>query len=453
MPYVSESVKSTFTDIRYGRSTSTRTATVATGPTKTQLGFRSAPPSEKEAIAAARTRRGVTTKQVIADLETVEAYFLGTDAGAWTEHDRTYEEFARSAPASGNVRFKERYSSSFPWSESRSSTAVLVPGGFVATYLPSPTSQREFFRIGESLRRATVPDAPTFNLVRSLGELKDAPMMFKAMNYRPRTTADFGSAYLNQVFGVQPTVSDMQKLAEAALALAEPMDEYTEKQSRIIRRRKSYTLNEESQTSQVGTQGSSPGHIQVNPLRWQVWGESPKSALWWSGGQSHHYKETVTAYARYEQVIVRNGSTDNQASFRQKAQRLLGSGLSASVIYDLSPYTWLLGWYKDFGGILRYQENLSNSNTFARGGGISHVREGKGALTLSAISSIPNELIVEPCMLAGTSSYRRHQRFAGTSPYSLTPGSPSDLDGSQWAILAAMGLARSTGIPLGWGAK
>lgn len=438
MPYVTESKKADQVTVAWGLNKS-RTTVASQGSQKQQLGFRSRPPSKEEvdSIAAQkRTRSMGTSKRTLVQLDTLGAYFHGTDSGAWSEHDRRYTEVDYGSPSVTTVD-----TLTGPY------TVALTTWGVYQGVFPAAAKQSEILRLGDSLRRATVPDAPSFNLVRAIGELRDAPKMLAMANYRPSSASDVGSAYLNQVFGIQPTLSDMQKGAEAALALMPALSEYTKQERRIIRRRKSYMLQDVTKSYQWSSAGGAPSHIQTGPARFSLFGTLTGNRF--EAVIDAHHTERVTAYARYEQVIVRNGSTDYQNSFRRKAERLLGSGLSVSTVYDLTPYTWLFNWYRDLGGVLRYQENLNNSGTFARGGGVSHFVDTTVSCLLRSVKASISEHY--PCTLAAVAKARQHVRNSGTSPYSLTPGSPAQLSGDQWAILGAMGLARSAGVPLGWG--
>jgi len=141
---------------------------------------------------------------------------------------------------------------------------------------------------------------------------------------------------------------------------------------------------------------------------------------------------------------------DSGRSISKKLQPLLGSGLSADVIYDLTPYSWLLNWVKNFGSVLSYQEALTGADVVADAHGFT-IRQIKRVGWTASWSENPYGslfYVTSQSAPVGTAYTRSDRRKAGTSPYSLTTGSWDSLSGSQWAILGALGLASAPGVPL-----
>jgi hypothetical protein len=138
--------------------------------------------------------------------------------------------------------------------------------------------------------------------------------------------------------------------------------------------------------------------------------------------------------------------------YSQLAQRLVGGGANAETIYDLTPYSWLVDWFFDIGGVIAYQQNLADNQMIAIRKSFSVIEQVYASArivdyTYDSSGVVGAYKLARPVRFnANTAIYRwkRVQRGVG-NPYSVTP--TWSLSKQQWAIAAAMGLSRSEGVP------
>ena len=138
-------------------------------------------------------------------------------------------------------------------------------------------------------------------------------------------------------------------------------------------------------------------------------------------------------------------------AYKAMAESLIGEGASLGTLYDLTPYSWLANWYVDVGGILHYQQAIANNQVAAVSNGYSlmellSVRASLQTPTLLASDTyVIDTLSQSPGYAVATYGWKRHTRRGGT-PYSMSP--TWSMSPQQWAITGALGLSRSTGVPI-----
>lgn len=293
----------------------------------------------------------------------------------------------------------------------------------------------------------TMPTNPASDLAVSLAEIKreGLPSITGASLFRDQVSAHkkLGSEYLNIEFGWKPlvgaTVETMNAVAESARILRQ----YQRDSGRWVRR--DYTFPEEI-TQKVNplkqlTTGSTGTYL-VDPrndtAKW--------SPLWTSGAtQFHdHTKTTRQVYFRgaYSYYLQSGNSHLNKLfGFEQKARRLLGLELTPEVLWELSPWSWLVDWN------LNVQDNIHNAEALNRDGLV--IRYGYlmcktvSEHTLTVTNVTPRN---GPTFGPITVTYRitRKQRVRA-EPYGFG-SNPAAYTSRQWAILAALGMTKAPNI-------
>lgn len=441
MPYVSDS--QSFTTGTFPRPGGH--VTCHYGTAKAQYGYRSGVINFNP-DAAPTVVRGPTSRHTLEMLGNSEAYFTGRRSDGWAEHNRTYQEWVVSTPTHG------QYTGVNPRYGFSATVTPYLMESVAPTFTEALPPSREIDRLAESLSRATVPDRPFTNVTRMMGELRDAPQLLAVANYIPRSTSDLGGSYLNQVFGVQPTVGDMQRLGEAVHRVIPAVRDEIAGCSNLIQARRAADLTKGyAVSSEFNTYRSALPSYLGTPYTGQAmcWGfDSLGSNFGLHVGISKTESSSLVAYGRYQRIVVRMDSMNR--SLGAKLRPLLGSGASADTIYDLTPYTWLLNWVWDFGSVLRYQEALNGADVVAMAHGSTIERNARVGWTATVRRNPyePSYSVARVTPASGYSRFRSSTRTGGSSPYSLTAGSWDTLSGTQWAILAALGLARSPGVPI-----
>lgn len=462
MPYVSESYSSPPATIQVRKRGTATSVSIQPQMSKSQYGYRSRSltPVEERGIREGN-HTAADTVSLLAAYEEANYEYAESPSRAFMVNDRI---FSRTTAQHGAFT---------------SSTQLKVPadpnyrvdiGGFIsvtgvpqAALQPAPSEGVLRSRSGQMMRRA-VPTKSEINLTRSIGELRHAPLMLKASNYRPRNLREVGGAYLNYVFGIAPTLSDLQSLAETVIESDSIIKGYVAQERRRLRRRQQMELWS-AQDSGVDTSKSdafrqAAANTSIGPIPCQVGYILPAGSsygfddvlrplLSWSWSSRQYLRMFVT----FEYFVPKpEGLEGRLKRYRQIATRLVGGGLDASTVYDLTPWTWLGNYLVDVGGLLRYQQTVADHQVVATRSGFCLVHETRAQVTYMGRYYDSTGLVgawpvfsdaFSPC----TSALRsfRMERRAG-SPYNMQP--QWDLSSQQWGILGALGLARSPGVPI-----
>lgn len=291
---------------------------------------------------------------------------------------------------------------------------------------------------GQRAIAQTLPTKAEANLAAFLGELREGfPSLVGYYTYRQGrfSTSTAGKEFLNYEFGIQPTKSDMQKMAQAVLSVAKTIKQMKRDNEKVIRRR--LHLGSYSQIVDVGLQ--TPGQLlpyrggfDLQPYFFNSTGvakvtDDIRSEAWFSGAftyflaQAHDFLHKIDEYERL-------------------ANKLLGTDLTPEVIWQLTPWSWLFGWFTDLNSFFTNISYLSNDNLVLRYGYVMHhvkvVRERRvtGIVPQIKTTGIPPSTVVYT-----TSEYKSRIR---STPYGFGLN-VQNLSPTRWAILAALGFTKS----------
>lgn len=372
-----------------------------------------------------------------------------------------YEYNSRPDRVSSMVNYRD-YSENgetpvtFPWefvtptgSSTRGISAISCTASVPGSLLPSTP---DLGYMASGMMRSSLPTAPAIDLLRSLVELKDFPRSLRAANYAPSSASGLGDAYLNQVFGLQPTARDIATLANVVLGSDSIVRHFVDYERRQVRRRRSRVLSEVtnnwtnllnanevrsslSMRDESGTfWGDVTCHLVPTGYSDQGYWVAPMQLLTSCSGISE-----LRQFATFEYFIPRPTNLVGRMDvYRRKATQLLGGGLGPSTVYALTPWSWLGDWLVDIGGLLRYQESVAaNSVVATRNGWVHEARSSmisQLAPTKDWFSSVRRG--------AFTTCYSsaKEQRRRSGGPYSILQ--PWELSGSQGAIVGALAVAR-----------
>lgn len=459
MPYVSESSPNrdrVFPLTGVGQGTG-YTLTLPDGTLKTQYGYRSGPLSPKEEAAIEnRSQQGkwAHVRTQINDLEAYDYDHTSRPDRPFAVNDRRFiaNDFYPTAVRS-DVSY-DRLTPPFGRTD-RSALGALGIRGFQGSF-PTPPSNSQLEGMAGSLLRSSAPAKPEFNLMRFVGELRDAPSLFRAAAYRPDNLEEAGGAYLNYVFGVQPTVSDLQSMAETVVKADSVVKDFVSRQKVQLRRSRTRSIESLSDSGTTGPQTQIKGFASRDL---SVGGKiSYRAANLLNGGLvstydiaayvlnwSWSYRSSVRSFATFEYFIEQPHNLESRLEYyRKAATRVVGGGLDLSTAYDLAPWTWLAGWFVDFGGLLRYQQGIADQSIVMSRSGFSFYEEAHANISVHYVRKDSSVPAVISGNVADTSAganfrWRHHVRQSG-SPYSISP--TWSLNPQQWAITAALGLSQ-----------
>jgi hypothetical protein len=122
---------------------------------------------------------------------------------------------------------------------------------------------------------------------------------------------------------------------------------------------------------------------------------------------------------------------DKYERYAAEADRLLGVDLTPEVLWNLSPWSWMLDWFGDFGDVMTNISNLGHDGTVMQYG---YLIERKNIQQTWTATFNGQPLRTEV-------SYLTKQRMPA-SPYGFGVKF-EELSSKQLAILAALGLSHS----------
>lgn len=191
------------------------------------------------------------------------------------------------------------------------------------------------------------PVQPRMGLGQAIGELRDFPSLFKL---QLRRFKDLGSGYLNYQFGWRPFIKDLLDFIQ--------MQKKVENHIRFVRKnngkwlKRSGVLRDETST----TTADGIGTIQPVPIPQFIWGypNSPiatrrrtlitKDRIWFEGRMKFYIwgLEVDKAESVWTSPLLR---------------KLYGFEITPSLLWELTPFTWLADWISNVGDIY---DNMSN---------------------------------------------------------------------------------------------
>lgn len=145
------------------------------------------------------------------------------------------------------------------------------------------------------------------------------------------------------------------------------------------------------------------------------------------------------AYLYY--VPKSDGSLAGKLEYWQdRANKLLQTDLTPSVLWQLAPWSWLVDWFTEVGNSIKNFSALASDNLVVKYGYLMIRQEHKHTIQMSNLSTRQggNLVAVNPSCSFTTIS---KERFRAT-PYGFGIDLNS-LTARQWSILAALGMTRS----------
>jgi len=340
-----------------------------------------------------------------------------------------------------------------PWSiDIQAPITIRRPGTSLLNHYPviAPLTPDEVKRFGTQMIKQAIPTSPSVSLTRFVGELKKdglpvLPLLSmqgtrKSSDRNPNQILDkanlqtVGGEYLNLVFGWQPVVSDLMGLMETVMSASTILEQYRRDSGKIVRRRISWPVQVSSsnQTLETSTGESLffgyANHSEIaNPGlgRRQV-EETMRTTqrIWFSGAFTYY-------------LDLGDGILSRLKRYEQYANKLLGTRLTASTAYDLTPFSWLVDWFGEIGDILSNAESLSSDGLVIRHGYLMrHTRSDRYLCTVPP----PGTPWSGRPFYTNYRSERKERVRASPFGFGLNQ---SGFTGQQWAILAALGMSRS----------
>jgi len=330
----------------------------------------------------------------------------------------------------------------------------LVPyrSGHVKSY-PSvnPMTANEISLFGSRAIKATTPTRPAASLATTLGEVvRDGFPLISVLNNQisrrspdpdlngrldltkdlPVSTA--GSEFLNYTFGWSPLVGDLIKLLKAVSNSYEIISQYVRdgQPGLYVRRRMQFEPVVDTGFTDQGecTFLYAQQILQPAPTAGVFTQEdSVRQLMWFSGAYKYFVDVDSSTLARFQR-------------YAKEADKLLGLQLSAEVLWELTPWSWLLDWKVDIGTLLSNASNFQNDDLVLLWGYLMRRTDA----VRRYVSRGPTFSSVNPGAVSHSFKVVQKERYKAT-PFGFGV-TTADFSDQQWAILAALGLTKGDKI-------
>jgi len=325
-------------------------------------------------------------------------------------------------------------------------TALGFEGGWIAE--------------GNSLWGPTIPDltpdwgtkaiakvAPTksnASIATALIELRDGlPKMPGRALKNARGFKDLSKVgpeeFLNYVFGLVPTLSDIRSIASAIVNQKKILDQFQRDNDKVVRRRYGFPLRSSVENWSSGSLPAS--RLSPVPMGWEAPGSnslpenmflsasaertlSKQEKIWFSGAFRYHLASTDSQWGRIERTS-------------QLMAHLLGARLDAETMWAAMPWSWLVDWFSDTGDIISNATHAILDGQLLQYGYVMCETTQYSTITSKNVTSSSGQSFGD---ITTAFISRRKQRVKAT-PYGFGLNPDSFLP-QQWGILSSLGMTR-----------
>jgi len=317
---------------------------------------------------------------------------------------------------------------------------ILMPCYAPGTYptLIAPSSNQIDID-GTRLMSMCLPTKPEAQLAQFLGELRERlPQVPGQLLAQAKSAKSLGGEYLNVEFGIKPFRSDLQKFARSVLDAASIVRQFQRDAGRVVRR--GAELSGSSHYERVGSQDNGdlnmPIFWNLQPYSWFYANRPPcviedsfHSETWFTGAFQYYLNDAHHFLGRL-------------GNWERLANRLLGTDLTASVIWELTPWSWLVDWHSDIGTFFSNVDAFSEDKLVLRYGYVMHKQSATRIESVTGLIRQPGVTYAPTSVVTYKSASRKRRTRA--TPYGFGVDA-QNLSPVRLAILAALGLTKSPG--------
>lgn len=187
----------------------------------------------------------------------------------------------------------------------------------------------------------TLPSVPQASIAAFLGELREGlPRIVGAAALKDHALHSVGDEYLNVVFGILPTIGDLQKIAKASKNYDDFQRGWAEKaaKGKIARRAVSLAKVESTNTTTPGPRG---------PYGYHGYGANMAAGTGWTTTTIHNEAWFSGAYR-----VEPPSPTESQFQKLRELTYDFGLVPDITTAWQLTPWSWLLDWVVNFDDFL-----------------------------------------------------------------------------------------------------
>lgn len=268
----------------------------------------------------------------------------------------------------------------------------------------------------------------------ALGEIKKdgIPHLIGSRTWKTRTLSgkNAGNEYLNAQFGWKPLVSEVKSFTNAVSRAHKLIKQYERDSGRVVRRRYEFP-----------TETSRSEQVFLNRQPWMAGYTDGLFGSNWFSGKLVITTETTrrTWFSGAFTYWLPSGYDSRKQLDRLElfANKILGTELSPSLLWELAPWSWAADWFGNIGDVLSNVSDAANSGLVLRYGYVMEHTITKvtyrwiGGPPLIGVSDLPLPVVslTETKQRRGATPFGFGLNWSGLSPYQLS-------------IAAALGLSK-----------
>jgi len=282
-----------------------------------------------------------------------------------------------------------------------------------------PEEEVSLWGMGSTAIKQVAPVLPATSLSTTLGELREGlPQLARKLGSISQAANSGSSNYVGWQFGVKPLVADIKKIRESLSEYDETLARFERESGELLHRKFHFdTVKTDQLEGTPVTTYAWPAPLQPTGPRQGVKETRliRTTDTWFSGAFSYYFPR------------VRTGVQELLTWCDQ-----MGVGLTPDTFWNLTPYTWLLDWFANFGDVVFNISYLFDNSQILNYGYLMRTT----TLTRQVNWRSPAGNTIQEF-----SAIRKLRIRASPFGFGLTE---EDLSPSQLAILAALGITRAT---------
>lgn len=277
--------------------------------------------------------------------------------------------------------------------------------------------------MGSTAISRILPNNPNANLSQFLGEMRErlpSPPLLSI--YKDRTdnlVQNAGGEYLNLEFGWKPIADDLVGFAKQIKRAETTLEQFLKDSGKRVRRH--YQFPDERETLIYNNVTYTTGSA-VTGYAFVTGNASilVTTKRWLDAAFVYHVPGGSSALEKWRE-------------YSAKADRLLGVDLTPELVYNLTPWTWMLDWFGNLGDVMTNISNLGQDSMVMQ---YAYIMEHK-----TFHCTYTSEFNGQPLR---TERFYETKRRHPASPYGFGV-TEADLSLSQQAILVALGMSKAPG--------
>jgi hypothetical protein len=288
------------------------------------------------------------------------------------------------------------------------------------------------------------PSVSEFSLAAFTGELREG---------LPRLTSDFlrsrlkdirgvGSDYLNVKFGWEPLLADLQKLAlnllSASYGLFRPFG--ASHRRRVSSIPDEFIRWESSESAAQMGVGFTTEFPYLNPPPSSFTPLSTPRVV----GRALATRKTVISRSIEGEFVYIPKAGFNPDKYMDRLETLMSVDITPSVLWQLTPWSWLVDWFNDIGGSISSMEAATSNrvlSTYLYAMETTHTTVHRQWTGMKRDNPSFVGLYYGPDRIVQRNTYVRKRRIRA-NPFGFTGTPNAALSSDQKAILGALGLTK-----------